>query len=279
MVGANHVSLPHYQKRTGQLFHPDSSKDRCANELDGRRVWSSDGLSPSQIHRCWLASTGLLLEYAESNTAQVEYLWLGITRCIPHHQALHNFLEARQFSVLTDHKLLTFVSTHPFGPISPCTLCQLSYISQFTRDIQHVKGIANSAANALWCIEVLALSFTNTQAIDFNALAAVQWENMELHLYSVTRSLAFCEVPLPGTNTTLMCNTSTGLLHPFFPAAFHHTDFDTSTLITRSHTRVFQQPSDLLPCATSCHKWMPMCAIGPSSVFNANAPRFCCTTQ
>ena len=51
-----------------------------------------------------------------------------------------HFLEARESHVLTDHKPLTHSLTSKPDRHSPCEVCHLDFISQFTSDIRHVVG-------------------------------------------------------------------------------------------------------------------------------------------
>ena len=60
-----------------------------------------------------------------------------------------HFIEGWQFSVLTDHKPLTFsLSTHSDSH-TPRHIHHLDYILQFTSEIHHISGHSNSVADAL----------------------------------------------------------------------------------------------------------------------------------
>ena len=96
------------------------------------------------------------------------------------------------------------------------------------------------------------------------------WSSTVYTLQSATGLLTFCDVPLPGTNTTLLYDTLTGQPCLFIPAEFCCKSL---ILYTQPRTQVFEQPSDSPPRATSGHASTPTCAIGPSNVFSANAPR------
>lgn len=63
-------------------------------------------------------------------------LYLGIRH-------IRYFLEGRQFIAYTDHKPLTFRMSQASEPWSNHQQCHLSYISEFTTDIQHVPGKDN----------------------------------------------------------------------------------------------------------------------------------------
>jgi len=59
------------------------------------------------------------------------------------------FLEGQQFTAYTDHKPLTFCMSKSSEPWSNRQQRHLSYISEFTTDIQHVQGKDNSVADTL----------------------------------------------------------------------------------------------------------------------------------
>ena len=68
-----------------------------------------------------------------------------------------HFLEAREFHVLTDHKPLTHSFNSKPDCHSPCQVCQLDFIFQFTTDIRHIAGHGNPVADALSHLETNAV--------------------------------------------------------------------------------------------------------------------------
>ena len=63
--------------------------------------------------------------------------------------------------------------------------------------------------------------------IDFPAMALAQQGDQELeHLKSETTSLVFQSMPLPTTDVTLVCDTSTGNPRPYVPLAFRRSVFN-----------------------------------------------------
>ncbi|GFW57211.1 hypothetical protein TNCV_541271 [Trichonephila clavipes] len=58
-------------------------------------------------------------------------------------------LEARDFTVFTDHKLLTYAFRQKSDKCSPRQIRQLDFISQFTTNIVHIPGSDNIAADVL----------------------------------------------------------------------------------------------------------------------------------
>ena len=65
-----------------------------------------------------------------------------------------HMVEGREFSVFTDHKPLRPDLSSSGTQHSPWHVCQLEFISQFTSNIQHVKGVPNPVADALSRIEI-----------------------------------------------------------------------------------------------------------------------------
>jgi hypothetical protein len=77
-------------------------------------------------------------------------------------------LEARHFTILTDHNLLTSSFQKKRDKYSPTNFKHLDYISQFMTDIRHISGQENIVAEALSRVEAIAApvthdSFTETQ--------------------------------------------------------------------------------------------------------------------
>ncbi|GFU13257.1 transposon Tf2-9 polyprotein [Trichonephila clavipes] len=60
-------------------------------------------------------------------------------------------LEARDFTVFTDHKPLTYAFRQKSDKCSPRQIRQLDFISQFTTNIVHIPGSDNIAADVLSC--------------------------------------------------------------------------------------------------------------------------------
>jgi len=60
-----------------------------------------------------------------------------------------HFVEGRNFHVITDHKPLTFAMTSQTNHHTPRQIHHLDYISQFTTDIQHIRGEDNLVADTL----------------------------------------------------------------------------------------------------------------------------------
>ena len=102
---------------------------------------------------------------AETRYSTFDHELLAKYLAIKHFQ---HFVEGRQFHVLTDHKPLTFAFSTQSCKLTPCQIRHLDFISQFTTDVQHIKGSDNPVADALPCIEANAIHSNNSvpQIID-----------------------------------------------------------------------------------------------------------------
>ena len=137
---------------------------------------------------------------------------LAIYASIKH---FRHFLEGRPFTVFTDHKPLTYALASSTDR-SPRQANHLSFIAEFTSDIQHIKGSNNVVADALsW---PLAAS-CEIPSVDFDAFAAAQG-SMEVEDTSLVVSRVIWR------NVNLLCDTSTGSPRPLVPAAFRRKIFD-----------------------------------------------------
>jgi cleavage and polyadenylation specificity factor subunit 1 len=85
-----------------------------------------------------------------------------------------HMLEARHFTILTDHKPLTFAFHQKRDKCSPHQFNHLDFISQFTTDICHISSQDNIVADALSRVEVI------TAPVTHDALAAAHADDDEL---------------------------------------------------------------------------------------------------
>ncbi|GFX49398.1 transposon Tf2-6 polyprotein [Trichonephila clavipes] len=86
-------------------------------------------------------------------------------------------MEARDFTVFTDHKPLTYAFRQKSDKYSPRQIRQLDFISQFTTNIVHIPGSDNIAADVL--SRVSAITFPSQ--IDYDCIAETQQTDQELH--------------------------------------------------------------------------------------------------
>ena len=133
------------------------------------------------------------------------------------------FLEGRLFTAYTDHKPLTFCLSKTSEPWSGRQQRHLSYISEFTTDIRHVRGKDNSVADTLSRATIADVQL----GIDYGALAAAQQQDAEIQAYrTATSSLQLEDIPFGTQGTTLLCDMSTGHARPIVPAGWKRRIFD-----------------------------------------------------
>ena len=133
------------------------------------------------------------------------------------------FLEGRQFTAFTDHKPLTFSMTKTSEPWSSRQQRQLAYISEFTTDIQHVRGKDNPVADTLSRATVAEVQL----GVDYYSMATAQQQDPEVQAYRTTpSSLQLENVPFGTQGITLLCDTSTGHPRPIVPASWRRQVFD-----------------------------------------------------
>ncbi|GFX44417.1 transposon Tf2-11 polyprotein [Trichonephila clavipes] len=129
-------------------------------------------------------------------------------------------LEARDFTVFTDHKPLTYAFSQKSDKCSPRQIRQLDFISQFTTNIVHIPGSDNIAADVL--SRVSAITFPSQ--IDYDCIAETQQTDQKLHtLIASGTSLELKKVTFPNSSTEIMCDLSTGTARPYIPKQ-HHQD-------------------------------------------------------
>ena len=142
-------------------------------------------------------------------------------------------MEGRAFHVLTDHKPLTYALTSRSDRQSPRQIHHLDFISQFTSDIRHVKGVDNCVADALSRININTLLNKNSPIIDFHKMAEDQNQDPDLRTSPQSTALQLQDIKLPSSENTIVCDMSTGIPRPFVPATFRHEVFD--VLHSHSH--------------------------------------------
>ncbi|CAD7085746.1 unnamed protein product [Hermetia illucens] len=125
-------------------------------------------------------------------------------------------LEGRPFTVFTDHKPLTFALKQKPDKASPRQLRHLSFISQFTSDIQHVSGKDNIVADALSRVSEVNIP----ASLDFSAIAKAQVDDAALQSLKSNPKYKFRELPIFGSSLSLCCEDSEKGPRPYIPATF-----------------------------------------------------------
>ncbi|GFU72129.1 hypothetical protein TNCV_3859011 [Trichonephila clavipes] len=151
------------------------------------------------------------LTSSEKSYSALDRELLAIYSAIRHFRYM---LEARDFTVFTDHKPLTYAFRQKSDMCSPRQIRQLDFISQFTTNIVHIPGSDNIAADVL--SRVSAITFQSQ--IDYDCIAETQQTDQELHtLIASGTSLELKKVTFPNSSTEIMCDLSTGTARPYIP--------------------------------------------------------------
>ena len=196
--------------------------------LDGPTVVITDasstavgGILQQEIEGEWrpLAYFSKKLQPAETHYSAFDRELLATYLTIRH---FRYFLEGRIFSVLTDHKPITYAMKNVSKNRTARQERHMSYISEFTSDIQHIKGSDNGPADAL---SRMYMCSVQRSAIDFDAMARAQ-PNEIRELDSTKSSLRFESITLPNCNAQIMCDMSTGSPRPFVPKDFRQQVFE-----------------------------------------------------
>jgi hypothetical protein len=179
-----------------------------------------------------------------------------------------HMLEARHFTIFTDHKPIAFAYEQRRDNCSPRQFRHIDNIAQFTTDIRQISGQHNVVADALSRVEVEAIQ----QPIDFTALAEEQSHDQELQdLLAIGTTLQLEKVDIPGTEATVYCDVSTSRPRPYITPSFRRQVFN--VLHGLSHPGARATVTAVTRCYTCGPAYAKTAASGQRLVHNANAPR------
>lgn len=131
-----------------------------------------------------------------------------------------HMVEARNFSIYTDHRPLVYAFSRSKDNCSPRQYRYFDFIAQFTTDIRYIPGTQNIVADTLSRIE-------EVQAIDFHQLALSQESDPELqNLLSKGSSLKLRKIAPAGSHTELYCDMSVQPPRPYVTPDFRKQVFD-----------------------------------------------------
>ncbi|GBN25405.1 hypothetical protein AVEN_123056-1 [Araneus ventricosus] len=114
-------------------------------------------------------------------------------------------LEGTKFTILTDHKPITYAFSQKIEKLSPRQINHLNFIAQFTVDIRHISGNDNVVADALSRIESIS-----TSPLAYEDIARSQQDDEKLDLlFKQPSSLTLQKLQVPNTDVMLYCDIST----------------------------------------------------------------------
>jgi len=133
-------------------------------------------------------------------------------------------LEGRDFTAFTDHKPLVAAMCKVSDPWSARQQRHLSFISEFTTNVQHISGKENVVADCLSRAPIDNVSI----GIDYKAMAEAQANSEEVQAYlTAITNLHLANMPVSESGPVLLCDISTGVPRPIVPPEYRRLVFDT----------------------------------------------------
>jgi hypothetical protein len=160
------------------------------------------------------------LTSTQKNYSTYDRELLGVYESVKH---FRHMLEARVFTIQTDHKPLTFAFQQRSDKASPRQLRQLDFIGQFSTQIVHLPGDSNTVADALSRVEEI----TAATIFDNEELAVAQEADLELKqlLDSESTGLQLKQLTPAGADRPFYCDTSTDNVRPYVPKELRKKNF------------------------------------------------------
>ena len=154
------------------------------------------------------------LRPAEHNYSEFDHELLAAYLAILH---FRYFLGGRSFTLFTDHKPLTFAICKISDPWSPRHQRHLAYVSEFTTDVRHIEGKANTVAVTLSRGEISAIS-SPQPGVDYKPMAAAQRADASITaVQTANTGLVIRDIPLDHYGNSISCDISTGRPRPLVP--------------------------------------------------------------
>ncbi|GBM85298.1 Transposon Ty3-I Gag-Pol polyprotein, partial [Araneus ventricosus] len=130
-------------------------------------------------------------------------------------------LEGTKFTILTDHKPITYAFSQKIEKLSPRQINHLNFIAQFTVDIKHINGKDNVVADALSLIESIS-----TSPLAYEDIARSQQDDEELDLLlKQPTSLTWRKLQVQNTDVMLYCDISTRIIRSYIPKTHRYQVF------------------------------------------------------
>lgn len=172
---------------------------------------------------CWqpLAFFSKRLITAQSKYSTYDRELVAMYASIKHFKSI---LEAREFTIFTDHKPLVFACNQKNEKASPRQLRHLDFIGQFSTDIRHISGVDNVVADTLSRINnISAISLSSS--VEYKLIARQQQDDKELQQLKKRKSgIKLLQVEHDGV--ILTCDVSGEKLRPFIPLTLRKNIFE-----------------------------------------------------
>ena len=210
------------------LIHPSNTATTCLI-VDASNL-AVGGVLEQFLDGNWkpLAFFSRKLDKAQKNYSTFDRELFAIYAAVKH---FGYFIEGRRFHIFTDNKPLTFAFASNSDRWTPMQQRHLAFIAEYTTDIRHIHGRDNAVADALSRVELISdpvCMSAHCPDLDLLGMAKAQHGDSDVQVYrtSITR-LVLADLPIPGTSTTLLCDTSTDVARAIVPLAWRRMVFDT----------------------------------------------------
>ena len=171
-----------------------------------------------------------------------------------------HMIEARHFTIYTDHKPLIFAFHQKRDKCSPRQFHHLDFIAQFSTDIQHISGQYNIVADTLSRVDAISTPITH----DILAEAQENDEGLQKYLVCDT-SMQLDKILVPGTSVEMYCDTARNRPRPFVPSTLRRQVFD--SLHSLSHpgikatAKIISQRFVWPSIQKDCRTWAKACQV------------------
>lgn len=195
-----------------------------------------------------------------------------------------HMIEARNFTIYTDHKPLTYAFKKKPEKCTPRQFRHLDFIGQFTTDVRHIKGEENIVADALSRVAEIKTPMS------YEALAESQESDEECKEYvNGASSLNLKKIEIPGAGAAIWCDTTTEIPRPFLTRPYRKAAFDQLHNMAhpgmRATTKLVTQRYVWPSINKDCRTWTRACiacqrakitrhVVTPRGTFNAPNQRF-----
>ena len=209
------------------LVHPSVTATTCLT-IDASDL-AIGGVLEQLLDGNWkpLAFFSRKLDKAQKSYSAFDRELLAMYSAVKH---FAYFVEGRRFYIYTDHKPLTFALASSSERWTSRQRRHLAFIAEYTTDVRHVHGRDNTVADALSRVELdglLVCMSAGPANLDLLSMAQAQQEDAGVQAYrTAVTPLVLADIPIPGTATTLLCDTSAGTPRPLVPLSWRRAVFD-----------------------------------------------------
>lgn len=241
------VEAKHALISATMLLHPaPGAKLAITSDASDRAI---GGVLEQRIRGTWepLGFFSRKLSPTEAKYSTFDRELLGIKASIEH---FRHMVEGRIFTVFTDHKPIISAMHTSRDRSSPRQARHLTYIAEFTTDIQHVAGKNNAVSDALSrsissttnnSESTVIMALQELPLLDYSAIAEAQKAaQTEMDTYrAASTGLELHDIDI--ASGTILCDTSTGTVRPIIPSSWQKKVFTSLHCLSHAATRPMQR--------------------------------------